>query len=147
MKKLLTLLGISALLFGFSSCTKSDVMADDADIAGTWAITGIRSDRAFDWDGDGRTETDIYNTYSYCQRDIILTLDYNGGGQARQGCTAPWEPLYWQLSNNNRMLNISLSGDDLNLDIDQISSGQIRGSDQVYVNGNSFIITYTLSRR
>jgi len=51
------------------------------------------------------------------------------------------------LTNNNRTLNIGLSGDDLNLDLTQFTSNTIRGEDRVYVDGRNFIVTYTLSRR
>lgn len=141
------LLALPLVMFLFSSCTKDVVIDDSSDIEGTWAVTGIRSSQSYDWDGDGDNETDILGTYSSCQRDIVLVFEYNGYGQARQGCNASWQNLYWSLDNNNRRLAISLSGDDLNLDITQITSNTIRGEDRVNVDGRSFVVTYTLSRR
>ena len=142
-----TSFSLLAVLFFFSNCTKDAVVNDTDDIVGTWAVTDIRSDMAYDWNGDGRTETDIYGSYSFCQRDIVLVFDYNGYGQSRQGCNASWRSMSWQLTNNNRTLNIGLSGDDLNLDLTQFTSNTIRGEDRVYVDGRNFIVTYTLSRR
>ena len=137
---------LSTLTLLLASCTKDNTITDTDDIVGTWAVTDIRSNQSYDWDGDGRNETDIYGTYSSCQRDIVLVFDYDGYGQSRQGCNAPWNTLYWDLT-GNRTLNIQLSGDDLNLDIVQMTNNTIRGEDQVYVNGRNYTITYTLSRR
>ena len=142
-----TSVSLLALLFFFSSCTKDAVVNDTQDIEGTWAVTDIRSNMAYDWNGDGRTETDIYGSYSFCQRDIVLVFEPNGYGQSRQGCNASWQSMYWQLTNSNRTLSIGMSGDDLNLDLTHFSSNTIRGEDHVYVDGRNFVITYTLSRR
>jgi len=131
----------------FSSCTKSDVITNEQSLEGTWAVTDIRSDRASDFNGDGRTETDIYGSYTTCQRDIVITFDRNGYGQMRQGCNAYWQNVTWRLSNNNRQLDIILPDDQLNLAVSQFSNSTIRGVDQVYVNGNTFNITYTLQRQ
>ena len=145
--KIFTLPLMLVAFFFISGCTKNEVVSNQDDLIGTWQVTGISSSQAHDWDGDGYTETDIYNSYSYCQRDIALVFDYNGTGQSRQGCTAPWQSLYWQFSNGNRTLNISLPGDELNLDITQFNGSTLRGQDQVYVDGQNFTITYTLSKR
>ena len=115
------------------------------DLIGTWQVTDIRSDRPYDWDGDGYEETDIFSTYSFCQRDILLVFEDGGYGQSRQGCNSFWENMYWQLS--SRTLNIDLPGDELNLQLTQFTSYTIRGEDYVYVNGQNFVITYTLSKR
>lgn len=140
------LLSLSALVF--TSCQKSyDIVADAQIIEGTWAITGITSDRAYDFNGDGRTETDVYGSYSACGRDIVTVFQSGGYGQMRQGCTAPWQNIDWQLTNGNRTLNITLPDDDLNLSLQQLSNNTIRGVDQVSINGNYVNITYTFQRR
>ena len=138
-------LTILVLSFLFTSCIKQEPITETDEIIGTWAVTGIRSNIAYDWNGDGRSETDIYNTYSYCQQDIILVFNYHGNGQSRQGCNASWQQMNWQLYNNT--LNIQMYNDEINLDINQFSRNTIRGEDNVYVDGRNFIITYTLSRR
>jgi hypothetical protein len=140
------LLALAFSVFALASCQKNDVIADERSIEGTWSITGISSDRSYDFDGDGRTETDIYGTYSACGRDIVVVFDANGYGQIRQGCNASWQNISWQLSNNNT-LNISLPNDELNLNLQQFNDYTIRGTDQVTINGNYFNITYTFQRR
>lgn len=144
-KNILTKALILSSILILSSCSKSDVVIDPNEIVGTWEIYDIRSDYPFDWDGDGWEETDIFGNYSFCQQDIVLVFDYDGYGQSRQGCNAPWQSMYWQLG-NGRLL-ISLPGDDLDLNIVQYSAGTIRGQDMVYINGQNFVITYTLVRR
>lgn len=136
---------LAASLMAFLSCRKTDVINTTQNIEGTWSITGIRSDRAYDFNGDGYTETDIYSTYSSCGRDIVVSFEANGYGQMRQGCNASWQNIRWTVYNN--ALNISLPGDELNLQLQQFSDYTIRGTDQVYINGNYFNITYTLQRR
>ena len=143
-KQIFTAVLIVASIFLFS-CSKNDVTVTEDDLIGTWQVTEIRSDRPYDWDGDGFSETDIFNTYSFCQREIILVFEYGGYGQSRQGCNSYWENMYWQL--NNRSLYIDLPGDELNLDLLQFTPYTIRGEDYVFVNGQDFVITYTLSKR
>lgn len=110
-------------------------------------VTGITSDRAYDFNGDGRTETDVYGSYTLCQRDIAVTFESGGYGQMRQGCNASWQNITWRLSNNNRQLDIVLPNDDINLAVSQFDKYTIRGVDQVYVNGTTFNITYTFQRQ
>lgn len=139
----------AALVFtsavAFMSCSKETMVADERTIEGTWQVTGITSDRPYDFDGDGRSETDIYGTYNSCGRDIVMVFQANGYGQIRQSCNAPWQNTTWQL--NSRSLNIQLPDDDLNLQLQQFDDYTIRGTDQVQMNGSYFNITYTLQRR
>src|SRR5687768_9273763 len=99
MRQLFTFSALSiALLLLFSSCQKSDIIRDERSLDGTWLVTGIRADRAYDFDGDGRTETDIYNNYTSCQQDIVIMFDREGYGRIQQGCDAYWENISWRLS-------------------------------------------------
>ena len=142
------LLGLFSIIILLTSCSKNnDIIGNENDITGTWAVTGIHSDIAYDWNGDGYPEKDILATYSNCQRDIVLSFDYNGYGQSRQGCNASWLAMNWELSNNNQTLKINLADDDINLDISRFDSNTIVGDDRVYVDGRYYNITYTLSRR
>ena len=142
-----TSLSLITLLFFISSCIKGDIISESTDITGTWAVVGIRSDVSNDWDGDGDYETDIYATYDYCQRDIILVFDDYGTGQGRQGCNSRWQNLNWQLTNANRTLRIDMSDDLIELNNLQVSHNTIRGEDNVYSNGRYYTIRYTLQRR
>ncbi|MFL5739225.1 MAG: hypothetical protein ACJ75B_03335 [Flavisolibacter sp.] len=147
MKKIFTPVILALITFSFSRCTKTDVLADQDSIVGTWQVVGIRSNLPYDWNGDGYAETDIYGGYNYCERDIELAFDGGGTGQSRQGCNAYWQAMNWSLSYDRRYLDIQLQGDDLNLALTRFSNNIIIGEDQVYMNGHSFIVTYTLERR
>lgn len=148
MRRQFTLLTLSLLsIFAFSSCQKGDVITNEQSLEGTWAVTGITADRAYDFNGDGRTETDIYGSYNSCQRDIVVSFDANGYGRMRQGCNAYWQDITWRLSNNNRQLQMILPDDQLNLNISQFDEYTIRGTDQVSMNNGTFNITYTFQRR
>ena len=147
MRRALYLSLIAASAFAFSSCQKSDVIQNQQSLEGTWTVSGITSDRAYDFNGDGRTETDIYGSYTSCGRDIVVVFQSGGYGQMRQGCNAPWQNANWQLLNNNSTLNIVLPDDQLNLQIQQFDDYTLRGTDQVNINGNYFNITYTFQRR
>jgi hypothetical protein len=129
----------------FSSCQKTDVFNEERNIEGTWSITGIGSDRPYDFNGDGYAETDIYSTYSSCGRDIVTVFQSGGYGQMRQGCNAYWQNMNWQLYSNT--LTINLPDDQLNLQLQQFDNYTIRGTDQVTINGNYFNITYTFQKR
>ena len=131
----------------FTGCTKESTIANSNSLVGTWAVTGIQSNTAYDWDNDGYNETDIFSTYDYCQRDILLSFENGGYGEAKQGCNARWENMDWQLTNNNRRLDIYMPSGDINLDITQFDGNTIRGNDQVQANGRNYTITYTLSRQ
>lgn len=138
---------LAAGLFLFTGCKKENTISNTQNLLGTWVVTGISSNTPNDWNYDGYEETDIFNTYSYCQRDIALTFDSNGYGQSRQGCDAPWENMSWQLSNNNGQLDIYIPSGDIHLTILQFDGKTIRGNDQVQDNGRNYTITYTLSKR
>ena len=144
-----TLVILSTALI-FASCSKTGVINNNngpQTLEGTWAIRSITSDRPYDWNGDGRGETDIYSTYTNCQRDIVIVFQNNGYGQMRQGCNAQWENITYQLYNNNRQLMISLPNDELNLSLSQFDNYTIRGTDPVYIEGNNYAVTYTFQRR
>lgn len=147
MRRSFYFLSFAFLLIVFASCQKDTFVTDARSIEGTWAVTAITSDRAYDFNGDGRTETDIYSTYNSCGRDIVTVFQGNGIGQMRQGCNAPWQNINWQLQNNNRTLYIQLPDDVLNLQLQQFDDYTIRGTDQVQMNGTNFNITYTFQRR
>ena len=59
----------------FFSCTgKLDVNNNtnpqgyaDSQLIGIWKITGFSSSEPFDWNNDGRPESNIYNTWTECQ--------------------------------------------------------------------------------
>jgi len=46
----------------------------DSQFVGSWKITALSSDVAYDWNNDGNPERDIYSTWSSCERDNLYTF-------------------------------------------------------------------------
>jgi hypothetical protein len=46
----------------------------DSQFVGSWKIVAASSDIAWDWDGNGTTEKDVYGTWSSCQKDNLFTF-------------------------------------------------------------------------
>ena len=46
----------------------------DSQFVGSWKITALSCDVAYDWNNDGTTERDIYSTWTPCQRDNLYTF-------------------------------------------------------------------------
>ena len=132
-------------MLAFASCSKGDSISNTADLEGSWSITGIESDIAYDWDGDGQLERDILSTYTLCERDIVLVFEPNGDGQISEGCTEPFTYFSWQYSGNQ--LRLDIPSGLIDLELRQFNSNTIRGADYVQVGGRNFQINYTLTRR
>ena len=46
----------------------------DSQFVGSWKVTALSCDVAYDWNNDGTTERDIYSTWSPCERDNLYTF-------------------------------------------------------------------------
>lgn len=46
----------------------------DSQFVGSWKITALSCDVAYDWNNDGSPERDIYSTWSPCERDNLYTF-------------------------------------------------------------------------
>ncbi len=144
-KKLPVFAILFTVLSFFSACSKDDVTATETkELSGAWSITGIKSDLANDWNGDGIKETDILGTYSACDRKIALEFNSGGNGRISEGCDAPFEAFNWQLSADRLFMQIQ-SGD-IDLALRQFTSNTIKGTTNAFVNGTTYQITYTLTR-
>ncbi len=59
----------------------------DSQLVGTWKVTAVTSDVAWDFNGDGTQETDIYKTWSNCQRDNLYTFIGDKTGTYKMNCS------------------------------------------------------------
>lgn len=59
----------------------------DSQFVGIWKITAINSDVAWDYDGNGSTETNIFATLSACEKDNLYTFVGNKTGTFKFNCT------------------------------------------------------------
>lgn len=88
---------LPALLFFqfiFISCYKIETEANSlpqgysvSQIIGTWKIIGITSDKAYDWDGNGTTEKDIFNTWDDCKKNNLYQFNSNYSGIYKLDCS------------------------------------------------------------
>ena len=149
-KTFYTLPVLFLMLVLVAGCSKNDADADvntgQEDVTGSWSVTGIQSDRAYDWDGNGSTETDIFGTYSVCNRNIVYVFETGGTGRVSEGCTAPFVNISWQLSGRRLTVQGVPSGD-INLDLIPSNAGTLKGTDDINVNGTSYRVTYTFTKR
>jgi len=93
MKRLILYLFVS--VFFISACNdhlKIEKNGDpqgyaDSQFVGTWKITAINSDVAWDYDGNGTTETNIFATLSACKQDNLYTFVGNKTGTFKFDCS------------------------------------------------------------
>jgi hypothetical protein len=85
---------IPYLLILFTSCNdhlKIDRNNDpqgyaDSQFVGTWKITAVIADVAWDYDGNGSTETNIYASWSACKKDNLYTFVGDKTGTYKLDC-------------------------------------------------------------
>ena len=59
----------------------------DSQFVGIWKITAINSDVAWDYDGNGTTETNIFATLSACEKDNLYTFVGDKTGTFKFDCS------------------------------------------------------------
>jgi hypothetical protein len=70
----------------------------DSQMVGTWKVISLKSDKPFDWDGNGTKETDIYSTLSPCDKDNLYQFGPSKTGVYKLTCSTTKSGT-WQLSN------------------------------------------------
>ena len=91
----------------FFSCTgKLDVNNNtnpqgyaDSQLVGVWKITGFSSSEPFDWNNDGRPESNIYNTWTECQKDNLYQFNADKTGISKLNCSLTTQST-WQIINS-----------------------------------------------
>jgi len=68
----------------------------DSQVLGNWKITAFTADKPFDWNGDGITETNIYNTWSVCQKDNLYSFSADKTGVFKTDCNTS-NPGTWTI--------------------------------------------------
>jgi len=89
-------------IFTFISCYKIETEKNSlpqgysvSQIIGTWKIIGVTSDKSYDWDGNGSTEKDIYNTWNDCKKDNLYQFRVNYSGSYKLDCTSSKEGTWY----------------------------------------------------
>ena len=57
-----------------------------AQIIGTWKITAASSDKAYDWNGDGVPEKNIYAAWTDCRKDNLFTFNQGYSSSYKISC-------------------------------------------------------------
>lgn len=76
------------------SCAKQSTIDDvnnpqgyaDSQIVGTWKVTGYSSSDPYDWNNDGRLESNIYNTWTACAKDNLYKFSSDKTGIIKLDC-------------------------------------------------------------
>ncbi len=90
-----------------SSCYKIETEANSlpqgysvSQIIGIWKVMSVNSDKAYDWDGNGSKETDIFNTWTDCKKDNLYQFNDNYSGNFKLDCNNAKDGT-WYLSGTN----------------------------------------------
>jgi len=102
---------LSLGIFSFS-CKKGDVDANsdpqgyaDSQVVGIWKITAVNADIAYDWDGNGIPETDLYPALSVCDKDNLYTFNPDKTGSFKKNCNST-QPGEWQIYQSSTLIII-----------------------------------------
>jgi len=104
---------ISILFFSCNKHLKTEANNDpqgyaDSQVVGAWRITAFSSDAPYDWDGNGSVETDIYNTWTACEKDNLYTFVGDKTGTFKINCSVT-NPGSWEII-ATKQLNYYVTG-------------------------------------
>ena len=127
----------------------------DSQFVGSWKVTALSCDVAFDWNNDGTTERDIYSTWTACERDNLYTFtgDTVMGaykkGTFKINCSVT-KPAEWQIivdtASNSLVYSLSGLGPESEKVIN-MTSVQFQSVLLLTLNGLPATITKTWSRQ
>lgn len=158
MKRLILYLFIS--VFFISSCNdhlKIEKNNDpqgyaDSQFVGSWKITALSCDVAFDWNNDGTAERDIYSTWSSCERDNLYTFTgdtASGGfkkGTFKINCSNT-KTGEWQIVNTESLVYVPLGLGPESEKVIDMTSVQFQSVLLLTLNGLPATITKTWTRQ
>jgi len=130
----------------------------DSQFVGSWKITALSSDVAYDWNNDGTPERDIYSTWTTCERDNLYTFtgDTVMGaykkGTFKINCSvtklAEWQIVFDTIPPKSQSLVYNLPGlspeSEIVIDMTSVQFQSIR---LVTLNGQTATITKTWTRQ
>ena len=108
MKRLLTYLLTSLLILSCNDHLKIEANNDqqgyaDSQFVGTWKITAVVADVSWDYDNNGTSETNIFLTWTDCQRNNLYTFAGDKSGTFKFDCNnnknGSWEVVATQYLN------------------------------------------------
>ena len=124
----------------------------DSQIVGSWKITALSCDVAYDWNNDGTTERDIYSTWTPCQRDNLYTFtadtlsDAKKTGTFKLSCSVT-KPAEWQIVDTKYLVYTPLGLGPESEQVINMTSVQFQSVLLLTLNGLPATITKTWTRQ
>ena len=124
----------------------------DSQFVGSWKITAVSSDVAYDWNNDGSTERDIYSTWTPCERDNLFTFTGDTAtagykkGTFKINCSVT-KTGEWQIVNTKDLLYIPLGLGPESERIIDMTSVQFKSTLALTLNGLPATVTKTWARQ
>ena len=154
------ILYLSAIAFFISSCNGHLKIEKNNDpqgyagsqFVGSWKITGVRCDVAYDWNNDGTTETDIYSTWTQCQKDNLFTFTGDTAvagyknGTFKIDCTVT-KPGTWQVVDTKYLVYVPSGLTPESETVTSMTSVQFQSILLLTLNAQNATITKTWSRQ
>jgi len=119
----------------------------DSQVVGVWKITAFTSNQPYDWDGNGTTETDIYSTWSPCQKDNLFKFVGDKSGVYKLDCNINVNGV-WQIFN---VQQLEFTPDGMSTQVEKfisMTSNEFKTTrTEVIPGGPSFLVTKTWTRQ
>ena len=158
MRRIILYLFIS--VFFISSCNdhlKIEKNSDpqgyaDSQFVGSWKITALSCDVAYDWNNDGVPERDIYSTWTSCERDNLFTFTGDTSmvgykkGTFKINCSTT-KTGDWQIVNTKSLLYVPAGLGPESETVTDMTSVQFQSILLLTLNGLPATITKTWTRQ
>jgi len=124
----------------------------DSQFVGSWKITGVSCDVAYDWNNDGTTERDIYSTWTPCEKDNLFTFTGDtatGGykkGTFKINCSVTKTGV-WQIVDTTYLVYVPTGLSAESEKIIDMTSVQFKSILLLTLNGQAATITKTWTRQ
>ncbi len=120
----------------------------DSQLVGSWKITEISSDKAYDWDMNGTMETNIYTTWTDCSKDNLYTFVGDKTGTYKIDCNTSKNGEWYITDDRKSIIYMANSGFPEQERIISLSSNQFNSNKTFYPgNGTSLIISKTWTKQ
>jgi hypothetical protein len=148
----LTFLGLTCFLSSCNDHLKIERNNDDQGYAdsqfvGSWKITAVSADVAWDYDGNGTSETNIWATWTACAKDNLYTFVGDKTGTFRINCSLTKDGS-WEVVNTKHLVYTPLNLGPESETIISMTSVQFKSTVAISLpNGQPATITKTWDRQ
>jgi hypothetical protein len=118
----------------------------DSQVVGTWKITSIKTDKPYDWNGDGVTETDIFSIYDDCNKDNSYQFFSDKNGSFRLNCNTTRDGT-WDILDAKILVWIPQGSFANHEELDNMTSISFNTIRKEQIGGQIYTITTTWERQ